>query len=422
MIEFDLQTPLNITDVRQDKLDIHLGEWIIYAEDPRISDFIMFLGRDRSNSRNPNRAFQASTSLDAVTFKKTIKILSSKHRNTLTPLFSGLLIIKRINSTTFSLKLQLSINPTRFCVYQNIGLRKRNSSGMHAKLFAKQNRISYGDEYSLDGNDNVLLNSIAQTNGSEKYYYQLRQRYIAEIINYVDEEIAEFNISDFHLIRFEPYYALRKIENYWDLSHENAVGAVKALEQGFRSITNTSLIALYENLRIESADSCIGLRCELRSGERLKIYAKTNKKIRMEIEHIYKNNEALTECRRYTTRREADFFNMIAYSEEQATSIANQFLTVLRQQTEYSIFMQGRPIDFITMIYRTFGNISMAEDLISKITTTNGISRTESKKYPPTVFAQLRKQNIIKYLGRPHSRYAIHPRFMHILPKLLSKQ
>lgn len=421
MTDFDLRTPLNISDVRQDKIDIHLGEWIIYAEDPRISDFIIFLGRDRSNSINPNRAFQVNSSLDPVTYKKTIKILSSRYGNNVAPLFSGQLIIKRINSTTFSLKLQLSINPTRFCVYQNIGLRKRNSPGQHPKLFAIQDKIAHEGEYSLDQNDNVLLSSIAQVNGSERYYRHLRNKYLEGIINYIDEEISEFNISDFRLIRFEPYYSLRKIENYWDLNHENSIDAVKELEEGFRAITNTSLIAFYENLRIESSDAVIGLRCELRTGERLKIYAKTNKKIRVEIEHIYRNNESLTENRRYTTQQESEFLNMIEYSEQQATLIANQFLEVLRQQVNYPKLRQGRPIDFIREIYRAFNNIPMAEDFILKLTSSHGISRNDSLLYPPKVLAYLSKNCFIKYIHRPHCRYSVHPRFMNVTSKLLSK-
>lgn len=190
---------LNPQEARQDKIGITIGEWRVCATDQTISAFIQFLGRNQRNSLVfPKRIFQASNEhMPMVGRTKSIKILGSNNTGS-RPLISGTLKIRRNPSQQFILELEASINPTKFCVYYQ--RRRRLSHNQEvtniSTLTARGTIRSYGDEYSLDGKDNVLLSPVANANASEGFYEQNLRTYLRSICEYLNSEINEFNSLD----------------------------------------------------------------------------------------------------------------------------------------------------------------------------------------------------------------------------------
>jgi hypothetical protein len=191
MEEFNLDSVLSAEDARHDKIQLDIGEWFISSIDIEMAGFIQYLGSDdRSTSRNKYRAFQVDNYVNDFTAKR-LSILSPKSgRGELdnAPLFSGQLIIRKMptsgNIDNYALKLKLQINPTRFCVYQPLPLRRRNENSIQrvpsnpSVLFAKQDCFSHANERTLDNKDNALLKPVSKINGSRELYQQNVRRYI----------------------------------------------------------------------------------------------------------------------------------------------------------------------------------------------------------------------------------------------------
>lgn len=413
MNNFNLRTPLELPpqEARQDKIEIHIGIWTIAAADQTLSEFVSFLGRSERSSNYPHRLFQATNeNMFTLGSSGRVKILSSYEG--VRPLISGQLKIFRRPGQRFTLRLQVTINPTRFCVYQpptrRIGSPMHNNT--HATLSTSDSINRYGDEYTLDLSDNVLLTQSAKAHASNRHYPYNFRRYISAMVDYINNEIREFRLENITLNRegFDGEYVLRRVENYWEFSDENPILKIKQLESSFRRLANSSLISEFSGIHAETELSAIGLRADLRAGERIKIYAKTNKRIRIEVEHKYKENPNLAEGRRMTTNSIEELWDKIIASSYMASMHANCFINQLRQITASSQSYPFKAINFITALYETVGNIAEAKSILSLFFASNGIPRAALTKQQRLIMDRLITRRLVQYQGRPFSRYYIH--------------
>lgn len=413
MNRFNLQSPLELSpeNSRQDKIEIHIGFWTIAATDQTIAEFMNFLGREeRSSSPHPQRLFQATNAnMFTIGSSGRLKILSND--DGIRTLISGQLKIYRRPSQRFELVLQISINPTRFCVYQP---RRRIRNGIAPETFialaTNQYVNRHDDEYTLDRKDNVLLSPAALHNASHLNYGRNFRRYIQTIIDYIDSEISEFRSENITLSRlgFDAEYVLRSVENYWEFSDENPILTIKQMESSFRHLANSSLISEFSGIHLETNLSAIGLRADLRAGERIKIYAKTNKRIRVEIEHKYKANPSLAENRRMTTNSIEELWEKIIESATIASTQVDLFINRLRQITASSQLYSFKAINFITALYETIDNIAEAKNILSQFLASSGIPRASLTEQQRLMMDRLITRRLVEYRGRPFSRYYIH--------------
>jgi hypothetical protein len=419
MSTLDLRDAILREDVRQDKMEIHIGEWIVEAPDDRIIDFVHHLTRlDRTGCKYRCRIFRRNGQCPPIRTSKNIPIVQHDGASSLHPLFSGQLNIRKIGACTYSIKLQLFINPTRFCAYQNIGLRNRLGEGRFGTLYTRRIQTDHNGEYTFDGKDNVALTDASQLHLSSNYQHCL-QLYINGIIDYINEELEECAVRGFTLRDFKEYYSLRIIENYWEFSCENPVAEVKRLETAFRAITNENLINFYRDERIETDGLSIALRCESLTGERIKIYAKTNRRIRIEVEHKLKNNAGLTPHRRYTCFSYDRLIYLIQHSEQLATESASEVINALYSYANAPRILRSRPIDFVTMLYRVVNDIELAKEILQTLVAAGGISRTNAQKYPKKIINDLKREGLIVYQGMPQARYIVDRRFSDVTQRLL---
>jgi hypothetical protein len=337
------------------------------------------------------------------------------------PLFGGYLEVRKIAATeqldSYILKLRLRINPTRFCAYQPTPSRVKRDNKIERRLaesfvlFAKQDRISHATERTLDYKDNALLKPVSKLNGSRGLWQQNLERYISLISDYLSNEIDEYHSGGFILQGFESYYSLKSIETYWDIKCDNPITTIKSLERDFLTLGNNTSTSYYNDAGTLTEGSAITLRAEFKTKQRLKLYAKTNKRVRVEIEHKYNQNPALTENRTYTATSLEDLISLINFASHESSELANKFLSSLSEYSNHPSILSGNPLTFIQMIYRHLNDIELAEEISSLLTVSGGVPTGSAKGRYKEAFEKLILAGIIVRKGRPINRYVIAPRF-----------
>ena len=414
MSEFSLRNRLNIADVRQDKIEVNIEGWTVTTTNTLIVNFIRHLGRaDRNDSIYKYRVFNLDNSCNHLGAKRKLNILTKPLRNQSRLLFSGYLELGKSNHdgitgrNTYTLKLFLSLNPTRFCVHQNKRTRGGNRF-LSPTLLSREIPNNSDDEFSLDGNDNVAISRMAKSNLSSSFYRGMLQTYINEIINYFDAELQTFSYDGFEIRSDRLSFSIPYVENYWDVECEDPTYETNRLKDCFAGLSNSNRVREY---RTENDGASLSLICKLRRGENLKIYAKTNRKIRVEIAQKYNKNADLTANRAYEVPTMEGILNFLLESEQSATNQANKYINALYEHLDYTPILRKTPVDFVTFLYSAVGDINLARSILSELVTNGGFPRSYAKNIPSNVITSLKNAGLISYLGKPHSRFVVHRRF-----------
>lgn len=368
--------------------------------------------------------------------RKTVKILSPKLGRGLrsnAPLFSGRIQVNRassqndFNSDSFRITLALSINPTRFCQYQLPIPSSSPRSLQDTVLFATQDKIHTGAgddyEFSLDASDNVLLSSSARTHAAPRLWVTNLRRYIESIENYFNDRFEQFATTTpgFTYLRTETSYSLRSIESYFEVKDESPIATVKQISQAFWALGNNTSESQYpvaNNLSIDGYSTA--LRANIREGEALKVYAKTNKRIRLEISRRHYENPNLMPDRAYRVDSVASLISLIRYSSQLARESALGFLEHLDRyilNPQHSSFNAWR---FLTAVLRAIPESSSAHLLMDMLI--GGGGGIKSSIVPAELRSDLKSlvnAGVIEYRGRPILRYVIAPRYQSVIPALL---
>jgi hypothetical protein len=416
MKEFDLRNKIDIKKIRQDKMELIFGTWKIVSEKSDAFRFLEFLGRDNreDNWRFKHRAFEKYKPSEGNNLSESVSLNILKgSKNGVRPLFAGKLLLStnKENTDEILIKLALSINPTRFCVYQ-ITEPRRNPFVAPPMIFTDQYINSFDGEFALDENDNTALTKVARRNLSEKLYPRMFLAYIGRIKDYIDQELLDFyGIEAMQTYFFDSYVSLHYIENYWDIECPDPRQEVIRLAEMFTGFSTTNSANYYRNIRVLRNKKSISLSCDIRNYETLKIYAKTSKKIRIETSHNFSKNTYLSKARKYSFKSFDDFMDLIRYAEETSLNLANAFIDNLYKWANYPKIIHGKPLTFVSVFYRVVGDIDLAERLLRELVLHGGLTRKQYKEIPEEVAKNLKRSELIIYLPRPHCRYVVVPTY-----------
>lgn len=425
MEEFDVSMELQASDARQDKIALSIGVWSIDAIDVAMTAFVNTLGNpERAHPTFQHIAFQQNNPVHEITHKKSIKIISPKQGRGFkenAPLFSGELVIRRKTDTMYELQLMANVNPTRFCAYQHLPLRTRSGTrrlSPQIVLFADQTPETPHDdkEYTLDASTNCLLSTKAILNASNSLYPQNLRRYFEAIVSYVQDEIDSFQHPGFHFIMRAEKYSVNSIETYWDIPCETPLTVLKELAPALETATNSMTIRDYPTQSPDLEPETKGLTpcysIYFRKGEKLKIYAKTNKKIRIEVTYDFSHHKALRKRWGNNPTNIAALLEFFTHCTNLSTETANDLLRNICQHTNPESSYNYKPINFVLNVYRIVNNIAYAEAILIFISTTGGISATNAPPYmKPSLEKLVRKGLLYKQKGRA-PRYIPHPKFI----------
>jgi hypothetical protein len=420
MEEFSLDARVGEQDAKEDKITLTIGPWYVRATALQMSKFVVWLTDPcRSHSTHNHIAYQKVSSSSADTVYWNLKILHPKQGRGYkesAPLFTGSLSIKHGKDGLYLFVLKLNINPTRFCVYQEGFVRSREDRKHRLSnrivLFAKQNvnQCKASDEATLDGADNCLLSSLARNHGSLRLYRENFVRYIKSITDYLERDIYDFQSPDFQLAGKNISYSVQSIEIYWEFSSDAPTLHLKSLEFPFKAISHELKTKDYKNNGVGNfelgQDGLTPTYKHYRSkSESIKIYAKTNKRIRFEYE--YKFNKTSYAKKKYGATPKS-IEELISLIEKLANNSANEINTLIEKLKKYITkedVHKISAINFIRNIYKYSENVTYAEMILIGIAGNGGISSGTHLKYLVPSLNDLVKRGILCKQEGGKSRY-----------------
>jgi hypothetical protein len=181
---------------------------------------------------------------------------------------------------------------------------------------------------------------------------------------------------------------------------------------------NNASVSYYTDAGKIIEGSSLALEAEFRSKERLKLYAKTNKRIRLEVEYKYNQNASLAEGGTYTTRSLDNLISMIYFASSQSAKLANNFFTSLYEYSKYPNIPQESALTFIQLLYRKIGDIKLAEEALVLLTPSGGLSTSNLNPDLRKALKPLVSAGLIVREGRPINRYLVAPRFMNAVQEI----
>lgn len=238
-------------------------------------------------------------------------------------------------------KLDLSINPTRFMLH-----RPKDES--LPKGILKRNVIRFGGEAPNDKNDNFLpLAGSFRVAPTPQEWQESVSRYLKKIVQSVGgelERVCEYALNPRKIN--ELTFNVKRVETYWEFAVEDPGSLLRDLEEHIRTFSSR-----YRGLRTyDTVNSGIDwdkafLEIQTATGEWLKIYAKTGRRIRIEVVHRLTGEERFQFPRTYAIIGQAHRSNkhkfdseeeVISFLErlrERAAMVVNEFLCHVAEQT-----------------------------------------------------------------------------------------
>ena len=213
------------------------------------------------------------------------------------PLFAGQLKFggyykqNRRLPTRATLVFSLNCNPTRFARFKMPQCQNDTAFEPLGTLAPES-----PEEFSLDQNDNwILREQDAACNQGRWLDYV--GRYLNGILELVKDELQE--ASQRAPVEFQSQrgqITLSKVESYWEYQSEKPIALVHELSRLLRDFSaeeTTSHFTLPARWRQQVGHCCNApfFTVKARAGVTLKLYAKTNQRVRFEVEHDLKQND-----------------------------------------------------------------------------------------------------------------------------------
>jgi len=241
-------------------------------------------------------------------------------------------------------KLKLVLNPTRF--FRHRFVARELPEGMQERHIPS----SREHERSFDGTDNwLLLKGRSLSSLTSERWRQHVSRYFTAVEEAFGQELSRVCAPlQIHNERGDRDYNVKEVETYWEWFSPNPLKVVDDLVPLLRTFSRRFQgERTYEPLEQVNDEGLRILRIQTAPGEWLKIYAKTNLRIRIEVTHKFKKGKD-----RFQFPREADtqgnirrtsahtfdslqgvqqFFSRL---QTRAAHMVNQFLTHVSEHAE----------------------------------------------------------------------------------------
>jgi hypothetical protein len=358
---------------KQDKVELFIREWSVISDstDEAVA-LLASLGSGpplysngrRTRVRRRSNHGWLFTSLDESRFRRTQRAemhvrsapLILENGESIEPPILGGRCVWRARPTgddhcSLSATLNLTVNPTRFLRYSGRFLSHTESrpqsfaiyedASLQDMLTLRPERYLPFGEFSFDGVDNWLPRYQRILALSFACWEHVLEIYLQTIENAFEEELQRvctmFTCEMHRTIRF---YSVQSVETYWEWHSDNPLQLVDSLATHLSSFGRRRVQR--RNYELEHAGMMSILRAQTSPGEWLKLYAKTNRRIRFEVKHkftrgdrfVFPRSAERSSAHTFTTLRSVHTF--FATLSERASEITNQFLAFLHSRTRRS--------------------------------------------------------------------------------------
>jgi hypothetical protein len=222
------------------------------------------------------------------------------------PLFGGFLRIQGVSESDRAWKLSsiLTVNPTRFLRYQTLPSRQvLFSSGPPTftyRLFQADLEHDYDDEFALD--EKLEINNWLPQSGAWRLYSGIRfwpihlRQYLTRVVAAVRQDISRAANHATILIASgaQNPIALYSVETYWEFFSEHSSDTVRSMKPLLESYCAAPVSEQDYTVQRPEANVVLNshvLTVPIQNGQILKIYSKTNQRIRFEVTHIFNGDK-----------------------------------------------------------------------------------------------------------------------------------
>lgn len=436
MLVFNEEAALDVETAKQDKIVIKLGPWNIDGSaygSRAISHYLDQLPSLRVQLYdNPEdlRWFQARQ-------RNQLQYIDFRGRgfggrvDEGAPLISGRISAIRPTGSEnangrFMVFANLTMNPTRFA--------RHHAGRISNALFAEEpipndvtllqtRQINQSNpitgEMSLDNRDNVLLTQRARAIAGSDRWLRLVHYYFGNIINFLDRSLEAAGGADEIAVTRSGEWEIniKEVETYWELVSEDAVSALTAVLPSLRIFGSQNRVDTYPNLTEERNDNSPSVKFQLRGGVTGKLYAKTNKRIRLEITHDISEYPAVLNNGQRTSRSVDDFFYWLNDCALDAKNRGNSILEYITAQN-WQMANQRPLYQLLARVVGACGNRQEQYDLVLSMLVNNGCIVAPNGSPLRAIVNSLRSSNVIAPTPRYSRTYSITSEYRSALEQL----
>ena len=281
--------------MRIDRMEVEFGPWQLRGDIDGIFAGLCHARPTRFNLPDPLQVFHHRVS---ETRTRVVKVVSRNRQGSGRrpgPLFSGKLLARPGDHESISwVTAVIQMNPTRIAAYNIDAFRNPN---VDLCLFADESVSDIRPEISLDGNDNVLPFEAVQGMEIEDWI-SFAGRILTAIADVISCCLGHVvHVPGFedvetgspyrhgHVTAYHPQARIHTIECYAELSTLDPTSLVAACESYFRPLGRRSRMRNYV-LDYPASDSnrnSRSLSTTLPNDKPLRLYAKTSRRIRIEV-------------------------------------------------------------------------------------------------------------------------------------------
>lgn len=300
---FSFQSSIEAVEGRQDRIQFILPLGELWGSTDAIDDFRSWLSATDAmleGSTNETRCiFNRPNQRNTQRFPQRIRRRPHFRNGEVLPfpIFAGELRYSRYyrrnreEITRTVLTLVVNCNPTRFARF-TMPSPEFGSDTAPLGITAPE----CDSEFSLDGKDNWILRGEQDAACSAGewphhvlgYLESIRRLVLAEIQWAVYESGVEFYPNG-EGSGERALLTLNKVETLWEFEHENPIALVATLHELLANFSIESTARQFASRQATSSDGHEGnapfVTLKIRAGVTLKFYAKTNRRIRFEVEH-----------------------------------------------------------------------------------------------------------------------------------------
>ncbi len=281
---------------------VHAGR---VSDDPEdMQNFLHYLGSPPSDpGYDPaafGRIFTRQRNGRSPFRDQLIRSRATRNQPLSPPLFRGMLKIRNSSDShsSWTLDALLSLNATRFVRHQQFPRRPSRSllqerpAFEHVMYEAETLANVNGElEFALIDADNWLPDDrLWNLFASPRFWQRHLEAYLRGTVEEIRVDLLRAaenaNVRIERATEFP--FSLQSVETYWEFYSDDPIGTVIALHSMLNSFAAATVAT--RDFAIEAAmdeqENSRRLSLKTRVGETLKIYAKTNKRVRFEVTHI----------------------------------------------------------------------------------------------------------------------------------------
>ena len=306
------------------------------------------------------------------------------------PLFAGHFMARYSGSDTnvrrdFHTTLRLSLNPLRFVRNQNVP-RPIGSAQTWARprITERATPANNAGEFSLDGCDNWLPDTpifLAFTTPA-RWRAHLR-RYLQAVRDALTEELQRVAEDADILVSQRDDCSLRVVETAFEFAASEPTELVRSLHPLLSSYRADNVEeSEYRGPEVKRArvENSLSYRVRIRKGVYLRVYAKTNRRVRFEIRHENINvRELLGESPLPAhqngprpMRTTAQLLQCLAALRQRAATEMNKFLAYCRHESRVVPSLYS-PLSFIVTVASVLRDRDLSHTVVSLLTNLHGI-------------------------------------------------